>query len=43
MASVDRELFKDASVVHVRDVVLSVDDDATTRREKLARVILDEL
>ena len=43
MASVERELFQDADVVHVRDVVLSVDDDATTRREKIARVILDEL
>ena len=43
MASVDRELFHQSDVLHVRDVVLSVDDDTTTRREKLARVILDEL
>ena len=43
MASVDRDLFQNTDVVHVRDVVLSVDDDASTRREKLARVILDEL
>lgn len=30
-------------MLHVRDVSLRADDDATTRREKLARVILDEL
>jgi PAS domain S-box-containing protein len=30
-------------VVQVRDVTLSPDDPATTRREKLARIILDEL
>ena len=33
----------DEQLLHVRDVTLSVDDDPTTRREKLARVILDEL
>lgn len=43
MPSVDREFFHETDVVRVRDVVLSRDDDATTRREKLARVILDEL
>ena len=43
MASVESDLFHDADVLHVRDVALSVDDDGTTRREKLARVILDEL
>ena len=43
MASVEGDLFHDADVVHVRDVVLSVGDEPTTRREKLARVILDEL
>ncbi len=43
MASVERDLFNGADIVHVRDVVLSVGDESTTRREKLARVILDEL
>ncbi|MGZ4772340.1 MAG: PAS domain-containing protein, partial [Ilumatobacteraceae bacterium] len=43
MASVNGHLFDDEQYVHVRDVTLSVDDDDTTRREKLARVILDEL
>lgn len=31
------------AVVQVRDVTLSPDDPSTTRREKLARIILDEL
>ena len=43
MSTADRDLFREAPLVHVRDVTLSVDDDPTTRREKLARVILDEL
>lgn len=43
MASVERELFGDRPVVFVRDVTLSASDDPVTRREKLARVILDEL
>lgn len=33
----------DADVVRVRDVTLSAEDGPTTRREKLARIILDEL
>ena len=43
MTSVNHRLFRDDQQLHVRDVTLSVDDDPTTRREKLARVILDEL
>ncbi len=43
MTTVEHDLFADAQVVRVRDVTLSLDDDPVARREKLARVILDEL
>ncbi len=39
----DRQKSKRSSVIRVRDVTLHVADDSQTYREKLARVILDEL
>ena len=43
MAAVGAQLFADNSILNLRDVVLSRSDTPQTFREKLARVILDEM
>lgn len=43
MPSVNHQLFELSKSLHVRDVVLSATDDIQTHREKLARILLDEL
>ena len=43
VAPVSAQLFADNAVLNLRDVVLSPSDKPQTFREKLARVILDEM
>lgn len=43
MPSINHQLFKSTSSLSVRDVVLCATDDFQTHREKLARILLDEL
>lgn len=43
MTAINRQLFKRSSSLRVRDVTLRVEDDLQTQREKLARIVLDEL
>ena len=43
MPSINRHLFAPSPNLHVRDVKLSVADDLQTHREKLARIVLDEM
>ena len=39
----NRQLFTQSSALRVRDVTLSATDDLQTHREKLARIVLDEM
>ena len=43
MPSINRQLFKSTPTLDVRAVTLSADDDLQTHREKLARIVLDEM
>jgi PAS domain S-box-containing protein len=43
MPSINRQLFSDAESLRVRDVTLHATDDVQTHREKLARIMLNEL
>jgi PAS domain-containing protein len=43
VASLSAQLFADDSILNLRDVALSQSDAPQTFREKLARVILDEM
>src|ERR1700733_7078680 len=43
MPRIAHQLFEDSAVLHVRDVTLSATDDLQSHREKLARVVLDEM
>ena len=43
MSAISLQLFEDASSLSVRNVILSASDSLQTYREKLARVILDEM
>ena len=43
MPSINRQLFTDSLILHVSDVTLSATDDLQAHREKLARIVLDEM
>lgn len=43
MPTINRQLFADSPVLRVRDVTLHATDDLQTHREKLARIVLDEM
>ena len=43
MLSLNHRLFAASPTLRVRDVLLSATDDLQTHREKLARVVLDEM
>lgn len=43
MPNINRQLFSDSDSLSVRDVTLRATDDVQTHREKLARIVLDEL
>lgn len=43
MASINHKLFATSPNVHVRDVTLSASDDVQSYRQKLARIVLDEM
>lgn len=43
MTTINRHLFRRSPVVVVREVALSIDDDDRRHREKLARIVLDEM
>lgn len=43
MPPIHSQLFADAPVLQLRDVSLSVSDDFSSQREKLARILLDEM
>src|SRR5580700_1466864 len=43
MPTTDRQLFAESPILRVRDVQLSLTDSLPTRREKLARIVLDEI
>src|SRR6266446_7273111 len=43
MPTINRQLFTDSPELRVRDVTLSATDNVQTHREKLARIVLDEL
>jgi PAS domain S-box-containing protein len=43
MPATDRQLFAESPILRVRDVQLSATDSLPTRREKLARIVLDEI
>jgi PAS domain S-box-containing protein len=43
MLSINHRLFRDTSALRVRGVTLSATDDLQTHREKLARIVLDEM
>jgi len=43
MPRIAHQLFEDSAVLHVRGVTLSATDDLQSHREKLARVVLDEM
>ncbi len=43
MPSINRQLFTDSPVLRVSDVTLSATDDLQAHREKLARIVLDEM
>jgi PAS domain-containing protein len=43
MPTINRQLFTDSPTLRVRDVTLSAADDLQTHREKLARIVLDEM
>ena len=43
MPTINRQLFTDSPVLHVSDVTLSATDDLQAHREKLARIVLDEM
>ncbi|MBL0089867.1 MAG: PAS domain S-box protein [Ideonella sp.] len=41
--TINRQLFLNAASLRLRDVVLSASDDVQTHRDKLARIVLDEM
>ncbi|MGQ0621158.1 MAG: ATP-binding protein [Panacagrimonas sp.] len=43
MTTINRQLFERSSALSVRDVTLMAEDDLQTHREKLSRILLDEL
>src|SRR3989475_13287094 len=43
MPTINRQLFTDSAALRVRAVTLSATDDLQTHREKLARIVLDEM
>lgn len=43
MPTINRQLFSDSAVLRVRDITLSATDDLQAHREKLARIVLDEM
>ena len=43
MPTINRQLFMDSPALRVRDVTLCATDDLQTHREKLARIVLDEM
>lgn len=43
MLIINGQPFTDDQVLHVRDVALSATDDLQTQRDKLARIMLDEM
>jgi PAS domain S-box-containing protein len=43
MPSLNRQMFAESPILRVRDVQLSPDDTVPARREKLARIVLDEM
>src|SRR5262249_45966265 len=43
MPTINRQLFKHSQTRHVGDVTLSSTDDLQAHREKLARIVLDEM
>lgn len=43
MSTIKHELFSHAGSRRLRDVMLSADDDVQTHRDKLARIVLDEM
>jgi PAS domain S-box-containing protein len=43
MPTTNRQLFADSPVIRVREVTLHATDDLQTHREKLARIVLDEM
>ena len=43
MSPLNRQLFEDSPELRVRDVTLLASDDVQTQREKLARIVLDEM
>ena len=43
MPTLNSQLFADCQALQVRDVTLSATDDAQSHREKLARILLDEM
>src|SRR5438128_2701278 len=43
MPTINRQLFTDSPALRVRDVTLSATDDLQAHREKLARIVLDEM
>lgn len=43
MPTINRQLFTDSPILHVSDVTLSATDDLQSHREKLARIVLDEM
>src|ERR1700676_5206547 len=43
MPTINRQLFMDTPALRVRDVVLSSSDDLQAHREKLARIVVDQM
>ena len=43
MPTINRQLFTNSPALRVRDVTFSASDDLQTHREKLARIVLDEM
>jgi PAS domain-containing protein len=43
MPTINHQLFTDSPTLRVREVSLSATDDVYTHREKLARIVLDQL
>jgi len=43
MPTINHQLFSESAALHVRDVILCATDNLQTYREKLARIVLDEM
>jgi len=43
MLSINRQLFHNSPLLHVRDVTVRKNDDLPSHRQKLARIVLDEM